>query len=113
MSLRFRVSLIACLLLAAGISVYGTYSSIVRTASGALPEELYARLADSAQEAEYFLRPCGKYVGVYSGKRTKQPLSVTAIELSALRTADRALVEKGIPVTDRQALLYLLEDLGS
>ena len=52
-------------------------------------------------------------MGVYSGKRTKQPLSVTAIELAALRTADRALVEKGIPVTDRQSLLYLLEDLGS
>ena len=33
--------------------------------------------------------------------------------LAALRTADRALVEKGIPVTDRQSLLYLLEDLGS
>ena len=113
MSLKFRISLIAGRMLAAGISVYGTYSSIARTAGGALPEEIYAHLADSAQEAEFFLRPCGKYVGVYSGKRTKQPLSVTAIELSALRTADRALVEKGIPVTDRQALLFLLEDLGS
>ena len=42
-----------------------------------------------------------------------KPVTVTAIEVSNLRGADRAMLEKGIPVSDKSELLELLEDLGS
>ena len=52
-------------------------------------------------------------MAVYDGDGYRAPLSVTGIELQCLRGADRAMVEAGIPVTDRRELLLLLEDLGS
>lgn len=113
MSLRFRLSMLLCLIFAAFVSGYGAYSSIRQGAERALPQELYDRLSAEGQDAEYFLRPSGGYVGIYTGSRARTPLSVTGIELSALRGADRALIEKGIPVASHEALLYLLEDLGS
>ncbi len=41
------------------------------------------------------------------------PRSVTDITLSSLRAADRALIERGVPVASEEELLALLEDLGS
>ncbi len=52
-------------------------------------------------------------MAVYAGARDSEPVTVTGIELDCLRSADRAMVEQGIPVTDRKELLLLLEDLGS
>ena len=85
----------------------------MRSAPDFIPDELYARFLGSGEEAEFYLRPCGGYIAVYPGIRDKVPLSVTGIELSALRSADRALIEKGLPVSDERNLLFLLEDLGS
>ena len=66
-----------------------------------------------AESAEFFLRSSGGYVAVYTGQKEKEPVTVTAIEVSNLRGADRAMLEKGIPVSDKSELLELLEDLGS
>ena len=41
------------------------------------------------------------------------PEEITGIELKNLRRADRAMLEAGLPVPDRDTLLTLLEDLGS
>ncbi|MBO5555831.1 MAG: hypothetical protein J5927_01470, partial [Oscillospiraceae bacterium] len=78
-----------------------------------VPEELYTRFAARAEGAEFYLRGSDGYVAVFRGARARQPERVTGIELGGLRTVDRALVEKGIPVLDRKELLLLLEDLGS
>lgn len=112
MSLKFRLGMLLCLMAAAAISLYTAYSSINRTADSRVPQDIYAEFL-SLENAEYYLRPNGEYVGIYSGTRGRTPLSVTGIELSNLRGADRALIEKGIPVADSAALLSLLEDLGS
>ena len=53
------------------------------------------------------------YVAVYTGKRASELSDVTQIEVDGLRTADKAMLEKGIPVVSRTELLTLLEDLGS
>ena len=71
------------------------------------------RSSCSADSAEYYLRDSNGRVAVYAGRRDKSPLSVTAIETAGLRSADRAMLRGGIPVADTQALLRLLEDLGS
>lgn len=41
------------------------------------------------------------------------PRSVTDIDLSSLRAADRAMIERGYPVGTEEELQALLEDLGS
>lgn len=60
----------------------------------------------------------GFVLGEYEGRlaifgQSKEPISVTEIELDGLRAADREMVRKGIPVTTREELVSLLEDLGS
>ena len=52
-------------------------------------------------------------VAVFDRGDPSAPQYVTDIELSALRAVDRALIEHGYPVADREALQALLEDLGS
>lgn len=113
MGLKIRMVMLLCLVAAAALSGYGAYSSIRRTAESAVPEEVYAQLMADAEDAEFFLRSDGSHVAVYSGARGRTPVSVTGIEVSGLRSADRAMLDAGIPVADRETLLYLLEDLGS
>ena len=52
-------------------------------------------------------------VAVFDRGDPSAPQYVTDIELSALRAVDRALIEHGYPVADRETLERLLEDLGS
>ena len=52
-------------------------------------------------------------VAVFENGRMETPLQVTGIELSALRAADRAMIERGLPVPSQEALQTILEDLGS
>lgn len=113
MGVKIRMALLLCLMAAAAFSGYGAYSSIHHAAGSAVPEEVYAELKKDEDAAEFFLRSNGSHVAVYSNSRSRSPLRVTAIEVSGLRSADRALLEAGIPVRDRETLLFLLEDLGS
>ncbi len=112
MGLKLRIALMTCLVAAAAFTAAEAFRSIVPEKT-AIPEEVYARFRGREEDAEYFLRPCQGYVAVYGSQREKEPVSVTDIELANLRSADRAMVQKGIPVADQRELLSLLEDLGS
>jgi len=58
------------------------------------------------------LRALDGRLAVYAAD-TDSPMLITDIELSTLRGADRELIEAGLAVADHEALLALLEDLGS
>ena len=61
----------------------------------------------------YVLAAYGGSVAVFERGDRESPLEVTDIELARLRAADRAMIETGVPVSDREELMALLEDLGS
>ena len=109
MKLRLRAALLIFLAMAATRSGLAAYKSIQPTGS-VLPTDIYEKYSRRSEEAVYCLKICDGYVAVYDAKRARAPLSMTGIESAALRSADRAMLEKGIPVdNDRE----LLEDLGS
>ena len=112
MGLKVRIALLLCLA-AAAIYTGGEALRKLVPPQTAVPEEIYASFLAHESEAEYFLKSHDGFVAVYNGRREKTPVSVTDIELANLRGADRALVQKGIPVENRRELLRLLEDLGS
>jgi len=73
-------------------------------------------LADFAPAPE---SPGGYVLGAAEGRvavldaASRSPVSLTDIELSGLREADREKLSTGLPVESREELLSLLEDLGS
>lgn len=111
--MKIRIALLLCLVSVAVLSVCGAYKSLHRMQTYVLPEDVSARFSGMEENAEFFLREADGYVAVFAGKRAHTPLSVTDIEMSGLRTADKALVRRGIPVSGAAELLMLLEDLGS
>ena len=112
MGLRIRIALLLCLAAGAAWSASAAYESLQAPEIYPLPEEIYALYSEVGEQAQYRLKACEGFVAVYSGKSDTKPV-MTDIELSALRGADRAMIERGIPINDRQELLALLEDLGS
>lgn len=64
-------------------------------------------------EEGYILAASDGRVAVYEAGDRRTPIAVTDISLDTLRAADRAMLDAGIPVPDSDALLRLLEDLGS
>ena len=66
-----------------------------------------------APEEQLYLGAWEGSVAIFDGSDSETPRSVTDIELSSLRAADRALIEHGCPVASEEALQALLEDLGS
>ena len=113
MSLRAKAALLLCLTGGALYSGAEAFRSLQPPANTRLPKEIYERYAVRAEAAEYVLKDCGNYVAVYDRAKSREPLSVTGIELRCLREADRAMVQAGIPVISHRELLLLLEDLGS
>ena len=111
--MRLKLALLMCLAAAALYTGAEAWRGLRPVQTNELPEELYARFLAQADKAEFYIRDSEGYVAVYAGAREQQPVTVTGIELDALRSADRAMVEEGIPVTTRKELLLLLEDLGS
>ena len=114
MKLKMKGIVLTGLTLLAGLAVYAgiTAARSLRHDATFLPEEIYAAYAQRV-DPEYYLRTHDGYIAVYKEEKDKEPVTVTGIELAGLRTADRAMIEKGIPVVDRMELLELLEDLGS
>ena len=112
MKLRLRAALLIFLAMAAAKSGLAAYRSIQPTGS-VLPADIYEKYSMRQNEAVYCLKICDGYVAVYDAKRVRSPLSMTGIESADLRKADRAMLEKGIPVDSDTELLELLEDLGS
>ena len=113
MRLKLRIALLLVLLATAIFTASKAAQSLQPPWQRWIPEEVYESLSRKAGKAEYFLGSKGGYVAVFEDRNDTQPLTVTGIELQALRLADRAMLEKGIPVSDGTALLQLLEDLGS
>lgn len=113
MALKTRGFLLLCLMGAALWAGLAAFRSIRPADSSALPAEIYRSLSTEADRAEYLLRQRSGYVAVYPNERGAKPEHVTAIALSTLRAADRAMLELGIPAADRPSMLQLLEDLGS
>ena len=94
---------------ACAVSAYAT----VKARPSQIPEAVYATLLSSCSDPECYLGESGGYVAVFADRGRRKTISITDIELSALRSGDRAMLEKGIPVADERSLLSLLEDLGS
>lgn len=113
MNVKLRAAALGVLAAAAVCASLGAVKSLRPAARDVLPAEIYARYAGREEGAEYFIKGCDGFVAVYKGVKGRAPEAVTAIELSSLRSADRAMIARGIPVSDRQELLELLEDLGS
>lgn len=113
MKMRIRAFFLMCLMAAAAYTGLAAFRSIRSPWDGALPAEVYRALTDRADRACYLLRAQEGRVAVYPNRRGAGPEAVTAIELSTLRAADCAMLQRGIPAADRQSLLQLLEDLGS
>ena len=70
------------------------------------------RMADIADHPGYWIRETNGYLSVYY-KGRGHPVFISNIPLATLGEGDRADVKKGISVETRQALMELLEDLGS
>jgi hypothetical protein len=65
------------------------------------------------ESGAYLLAASSGQVAVYDRLDRRRALEVTDIALDSLREHDRQLIEKGLPVDGREALMELLEDLGS
>jgi len=112
MHIRFRAAILLLLGALAAHSAASAVESVRPAWEAALPRELYARFLEQTEEPAYLLRARDGLVAVYEGENRRTPAEITGIDVTLLRRADRAMLEKGIPVRDREELLLLLEDLG-
>ena len=112
MLLKRQLMILTALVTAALMCMYATAQSFLRreAAEKILPavEEKYT----SFETAAYILKEQDGYVAVFSSNN-RQLLEMTAIPVSSLRQADRALLEDGITADSHEALLLLLEDFNS
>ncbi len=113
MRMRIRAFFLMCLMAASLYTGLAAYRSIRSPWESDLPAEIYRSLTSRVGQARFFLRAQEGRVAVYPNRRGAGPEKITAIELSTLRAADRAMLQRGIPASDRESLLQLLEDLGS
>ena len=113
MRTRIRAFFLMCLMAAAAYAALGAYRSIRGPWDSALPTEIYRSLSGQSEQAKFLLRAQGGRIAVFPNRRGAAPERITSIELSTLRAADRAMLQRGIPAADRQRVLELLEDLGS
>lgn len=113
MKLKIRVGFMLLLMCAAGFAASSAYATLRPVSRSELPMQIYSAFIEQADDAQFFLRSCEGYVAVYRDAGFKTAPEFTSIETSELRSADRAMLEKGIPVRGRAELLALLEDLGS
>lgn len=113
MRLRIRIALLLCLAALATYTGTEAVKSLKPAVESAVPEEIYTDFLTHSEQAEYYLGSYEGFVAVYAGSYDRQPQTVTAIEVDGLRAADRAMLQRGIPVVSLRELLTLLEDLGS
>lgn len=115
MELKWKLSVLGLLVLGAVLSAGAAISSFAvaqsqREAQVQLPEVSQQYI--SYDTAAYILKESDGYVAVFSSN-SETPPELTNIPVSGLRQADQALLKQGITAADRQAVLALLEDLGS
>lgn len=65
------------------------------------------------ETAGYTLGEHDGNLAVFRSGDSKNPITVTDIELAGLRQADRDMIDRGLEAATHEELLSLLEDLGS
>ena len=113
MGFRIKAALLLGLSALAAYSAAEAVGSVRPAWEEQLPGELYDELRDRTEQASYVLRQRDGRIAVFAVGQERKPELTTDIEVEGLRSADRALLEKGIPAADRREVLELLEDLGS
>ena len=113
MQLKLKLSVLSVLTLCALLTSVAAIRSfsLVKNQNAGQPPPVAQQYTDYAG-AEYVLKEADGYVAVFSA-RGQALVEKTNIPVKNLRAADRALLEAGITAADRQALLELLEDIGS
>lgn len=109
MKLRGKLWLTSCMILSAAFTGVAAFETLTPIETD-IPQEVYNDLLSSAAEPKYYLRDSDGYVAVFNSD-SREPARVTEIKTSTLRSADRAMLRRGIPVKDSLELLKLLEDL--
>lgn len=112
MLLKRQLTILSLLVLGAALSITATVQSFRRPAAAENIFPTVEKMYTSFDTAAYILKEQDGYVAVFSSN-PNQLVEITAIPVSTLASADRALLKNGITAKDRQALLRLLEDLNS
>ena len=112
MHTRLRAALLLGLGALAAHSAVSALESVRPAWEAALPQEIYSRFFERQEASAYMLKSLDGVVAVYEGENRRVPADVTDIDVTLLRRADRAMLEKGIPAASREEVLQLLEDLG-
>ena len=81
MRLKMKIALLLCLIGAAMFTGAEAVRSLRQPADRQFPAEIYSRFARNADSAAFFLRRDGAYVAVYPGRRARDPVEVTRIEI--------------------------------
>lgn len=113
MKTRLRAALLLGLSALAAHSAASAVESVRPAWDWALPREIYSRFTERESEAAFLLRSRDGVIAVYEGENRRTPERLTDIDVSLLRRADQAMLDRGIPAADREEMLQLLEDLGS
>ena len=111
--LKLKIALLCLMLSGAlytGAQAIGKVNSLRKNP---IPEKIYADFTARSEQAEYYLKAFGGYVGIFEDEDFEKLLRLTEVELINLRDGDRAMLEKGIPIMDRKQLLEILEDIAS
>lgn len=95
------------------IAAYLGVWAISDVGAGVEKPDYYMEAVYVPEGTQYVLREYEGHVGVFAPGSAGKPQDLTEIETSSLRASDRKLLQGGIPVSSRDELLSLLEDLGS
>ena len=112
MHMRLRAALLLGLGALAAHSAASALESVRPAWEAALPQEIYSRFVERREATAYLLKSTDGVVAIYEGEQRRVPAAVTDIDVTLLRLADRAMLEKGIPAASEEEMLMLLEDLG-
>lgn len=113
MRMKIRAGLLLLLTAAAAYTSAAAFKTLRPKTRDELPMQIYAAISSDPDTAEYFLKSRDGCIAIYSDAKYKSVPEMTRIETAELRSADRAMLDKGIPVADRRELLGLLEDFSS
>lgn len=100
MKLRVKMALCIALAVFAALSLAAVLGSI-----GVIPV--------SSGSGDYLLRAVDGYVAVFHPADGEEPAEITDIRVADLPAGDRQALLSGVSVTDRTALMRLLEDYGA
>ena len=107
--MKQRIRIIVCAITVCIAVIMSAITIASFRESGAAPEIPAPQLA----AAGYVIREHHGRIAVFSADNPDSPITVTNINISALRDSDRNLLTSGISIPDEAQVAQLLEDLGS